>query len=579
MDVARWILEFLIRNPDNERLAKRALAVMPIPNDDSRLKKIVLLRTIECEVSDASVTEAILDNLESVEELDSGQDAAMADSMKAAYCAVALECTVKFLVSNGGKPGGKYLNALKRVWRGRVSRLERSGESQLFTTDLKRCWDEVEAAIWDDGVCKKLLSRNTRNEAVRLVLEYLKEAWALMGPSFVEWATTLTAKQGGLAQLGDGGVGSRAVESSGNEPEVGVGGVDGAVERREPVAAELASPSRGLRVKGMLELANEVRDQRGSSNDQVCDKAVDVPAGLPNSTDFVISDRPASNVKESLREKVVPRNKQVAFHKRRRGPVRISDVEDSDTDPSDGRCNAIPTPEVIRIHEALKSSCLELRAVVTDPLPEALRVAAAILSDLATKNVNHEPHLESQRGKEADVVNPSVEKRAEPVQSTKDVNHEPPLESPRATEADAANPSVEKSTERVQPSDANLGNPSCSHQNNVLRPSLMARNSTAHTYEWNDSIDDSPESMANGNRLHLPSPKRMAISPLKKYEVKNVSKRRKIKKWSLLEEDTLRNGVQKYGKGNWKLILNSYRDIFEERTEVDLKDKWRNMTR
>ncbi|CAL5443223.1 unnamed protein product [Camellia sinensis] len=26
-----------------------------------------------------------------------------------------------------------------------------------------------------------------------------------------------------------------------------------------------------------------------------------------------------------------------------------------------------------------------------------------------------------------------------------------------------------------------------------------------------------------------------------------------------------------------KLILNSDRDIFEERTEVDLKDKWRNM--
>ncbi|KAL7187271.1 hypothetical protein ACSBR1_037353 [Camellia fascicularis] len=33
------------------------------------------------------------------------------------------------------------------------------------------------------------------------------------------------------------------------------------------------------------------------------------------------------------------------------------------------------------------------------------------------------------------------------------------------------------------------------------------------------------------------------------------------------------------GIGNWKLILNSYRDIFEQRTEVDLKDKWRNMIR
>ncbi|KAL7187363.1 hypothetical protein ACSBR1_037434 [Camellia fascicularis] len=37
--------------------------------------------------------------------------------------------------------------------------------------------------------------------------------------------------------------------------------------------------------------------------------------------------------------------------------------------------------------------------------------------------------------------------------------------------------------------------------------------------------------------------------------------------------------VCRSGIGNWKLILNSYRDIFEERTEVDLKDKWRNMIR
>ena len=52
-------------------------------------------------------------------------------------------------------------------------------------------WDEVKAAIWDDGVCKRILGINTRNEALKLVLEYLKEAWALMRPSFVEFATRL----------------------------------------------------------------------------------------------------------------------------------------------------------------------------------------------------------------------------------------------------------------------------------------------------------------------------------------------------------------------------------------------------
>ncbi|CAL5440039.1 unnamed protein product [Camellia sinensis] len=39
------------------------------------------------------------------------------------------------------------------------------------------------------------------------------------------------------------------------------------------------------------------------------------------------------------------------------------------------------------------------------------------------------------------------------------------------------------------------------------------------------------------------------------------------------------HGNAGFGIGNWKLILNSYRDIFEERIEVDLKDKWRNMIR
>lgn len=63
--------------------------------------------------------------------------------------------------------------------------------------------------------------------------------------------------------------------------------------------------------------------------------------------------------------------------------------------------------------------------------------------------------------------------------------------------------------------------------------------------QWNDSIDDLPEG-SNGNRLHLPSPKRKDISPLKKYEETKVVRRRQCKKWSLLEEDTLRTAVQRY---------------------------------
>ena len=64
--------------------------------------------------------------------------------------------------------------------------------------------------------------------------------------------------------------------------------------------------------------------------------------------------------------------------------------------------------------------------------------------------------------------------------------------------------------------------------------------------QWDDSIDGLQEGMTDrASRLHLPNPKRKIVSPLRKYKVKNFV-RRTIKRWSLLEEDTLRTGVQKY---------------------------------
>ena len=48
--------------------------------------------------------------------------------------------------------------------------------------------------------------------------------------------------------------------------------------------------------------------------------------------------------------------------------------------------------------------------------------------------------------------------------------------------------------------------------------------------------------------------------------------------WTDEEVEALREGVNKHGKGNWKAILVEKRHVFQqERTTVDLKDKWRNM--
>ncbi|KAE8039422.1 hypothetical protein FH972_011834 [Carpinus fangiana] len=49
----------------------------------------------------------------------------------------------------------------------------------------------------------------------------------------------------------------------------------------------------------------------------------------------------------------------------------------------------------------------------------------------------------------------------------------------------------------------------------------------------------------DGSRLHLSGPKRKLVAPLKKQEVTKFARRRQINRWSLLEEDTLRNAVQK----------------------------------
>lgn len=207
VDVSRWVLELLLRDRDKETIAKRVLAVAPLPNHDWRLKKTVLLRTIESAIyDDILVTEAILESLESIEALDRDQGFPTTEAMRAAYCAVATECTVKFLVCFGGRPRGKYMEAVDRIWRGRVRVLEESERSELVSAELMERRDEVEAGIWDRNVSKKLASMDTRNDALRLVAAYVTEAWAMICPPFITWAVSFNMATESLGE-DDGNVG------------------------------------------------------------------------------------------------------------------------------------------------------------------------------------------------------------------------------------------------------------------------------------------------------------------------------------------------------------------------------------
>lgn len=216
-DICRWIAEFLLRNTVQDHAIKKLLQVLPVPAD-SRFKKMVLLRTIQADITDASFTETTLDNLEMMEQFDRDDGTEISDLLKAAYCAVAVQCAVKYL---GGSPQGpgKYFEAVKRVFRDRGGVLETLGKSELVTGDWTRVRDELEAAIWDANEARRLLKVNTRNRALEAVRVYLEQAWALMDPPFLVLAAVLTDPSAVQSSGGNaGGVAVKTVDRIEGEP-------------------------------------------------------------------------------------------------------------------------------------------------------------------------------------------------------------------------------------------------------------------------------------------------------------------------------------------------------------------------
>lgn len=152
---------------------------------------------------------------------------------------------------------------------------------------------------------------------------------------------------------------------------------------------------------------------------------------------------------EKQQGSVPHRRKHVVQLKRSKAGVKITDTEELDTDVMCSKYDSLSTPEVNKVQAALKSSSLELQAVVKDPLPDALRLAENVMNDRVTRDKKHETSVENQTARDRDAPNPSVNNSIEPTESN-DRTHE---------------------------------NQSCSNQNNAPRQSLMERNSTAHTYE------------------------------------------------------------------------------------------------
>ncbi|XP_014489681.1 uncharacterized protein LOC106752502 isoform X1 [Vigna radiata var. radiata] len=474
-DISRWVTEFLLRSSVPDSLIRKALIVLPLSGADSRFKKTLLLRTLRTLLLKASLSETALQILEHLEELD-GVSTSVA--LRRAYLAVAVECTVKYLAAAPDDPEGEFSGAVKRIWRGRVAALE-ARRSGLVSGELVRWRDDVEAALGDSRACERLADFNSRREAMKEVRAYLKEASESMGPSFLE---SVAAMSKGLTKEKDdfviSGDGCDSDHDNGNDGDHGC--MEDVVMHDEN------------QTKQQLEEKIEANQEVGGRD-------------LLLQGDKVIQKR-------NLRVK----HKHSALRACHRG-VKINGSEEVESAKSLSKHDSVPSSEVKKVRESLKSSSYDLRALVKDPLPDALHLSEAVRSKLANSDTNIEPPIEKQ-----------------------------------SPDVDVPDPNVCQSIVLFQSNDANLGKESSVHSSDLHQPNLMERNRSAQTFEWDDSIDNSPQARQT---------------------------RRRKRRWSSLEEETLRAGVKMFGEGNWATIKSFYSNIFDNRSGVDLKDKWRNMLR
>ncbi|KAI3760351.1 hypothetical protein L1987_50745 [Smallanthus sonchifolius] len=523
IDVSGWILEFLLRQSSlDDQALNDLIRVLPLPNNNSRLKKSLILRKLESDIAKGTISERTIEFLEQIEELDHMEGIAEAsEAMKAAYCTLAMHYTSKLIEQSAGDKKKKYASAVKRIWSARICEMERC-EVRLVQDDLVRWVHDIEAGVLDIDACESVLEEFKDLDVLKTVGCYVNEAKEKMGPSFLELACESILNDDALSEAM---------------------GLDEASELRS-APTDVHGVSKGneaLRAHEASKLGNQSKDSGPT---------VDVSAN--------------SKGNEAPKAHVPPTHKHVVS-RRRRGAKLVDSME-----TSDDRYDYIPSPEVSKVQGALESSSFELHAVVKDPLPDALRLAESLKASTSGENEARDlvgGNLTSANDKATNSSRDGKESGENEAHDIVGGNLTSVTEKAPSSSHDRKGKALE----------ANGDEDIIKDQNRRIKPSLFERNQTAHTTEWSDTIDSSEE--GSPTRPHLPSPQKRKVSPLSVYKMEKLVRQRKKRRWTALEEDTLRTGVQKYGKGNWKLILSMYRDIFEDRTEVDLKDKWRNLTR
>ncbi|XP_010483423.1 PREDICTED: uncharacterized protein LOC104761934 isoform X2 [Camelina sativa] len=130
------------------------------------------------------------------------------------------------------------------------------------------------------------------------------------------------------------------------------------------------------------------------------------------------------------------------------------------------------------------------------------------------------------------------------------------------------------------------------HSVNITPPPTRMNRTGTSGQDHNEAPDDvnkkgsdSQGTWSGRVRPRRPTPVPLNVSPLKKGGLAKSHVRRPKKFWTPEEVEALREGVKEYGNTlclvlygkSWKDIKNGNPAVFAERTEVDLKDKWRNL--
>ncbi|WVZ20906.1 hypothetical protein V8G54_008228 [Vigna mungo] len=194
-DLRHSLLEFLIRSPfsdleKKDNTVKNMLRVLAMSksNHDSCFKRTFLLKIIQNDLisQTINISENLLNILEHLEEFFLCDAFPVPATMGAAYCAVAVECTIKYLHLNLHHDL-LYHCAVKRIWQVRIPHPNSSGsreESLLFSVEFERWKKDIETSVLDSQVRERLASIDTRGNAIIKLKAFFNEACTVLGSPF-----------------------------------------------------------------------------------------------------------------------------------------------------------------------------------------------------------------------------------------------------------------------------------------------------------------------------------------------------------------------------------------------------------